>query len=88
MKAIYKYQIPVRDRVGIAVPGLIKWLFVAVQRETPCIWALVDTDEPIQRHLLHVRGTGHPFDGTEGEHLGSFLLDGGALVFHVFAEKE
>ncbi len=88
MKTIYKYQIPVAYEMGIEVPGLIEWLHVAVQHEQPCIWALVDNEKPVQRHGLRVRWTGHPFDGREGAHLGSFMLDGGALVFHVFADKE
>ncbi len=51
--------------------------------QAPFIWALVDTDAPEEARVFHVRGTGHPADAL-GRYVGTFQIDGGALVFHLF----
>ncbi len=86
MRTIYKYDVPLTNEVGIEIPGFIQWLHVGVQYDVAVVWAVVDTDKPMANQRLHVRGTGHPMTGEEGEHVGSIQLHGGALVFHVFAD--
>ncbi len=48
------------------------------------VWAEVSTDEPLVPQDFIVRGTGHPLTGEEGRFLGTVILAGGALVFHVY----
>ena len=86
MIAIYKYDVPLTNAVGIEIPGFIRWLHVGVQYDVVVVWAVVDTTRPTRTEKLHVRGTGHPFTGGEGDHVGTVQLQGGALVLHVFAD--
>ena len=54
------------------------------------LWAKVDTDAPQESRRIVLVGTGHPMPGKkdgltiEPEHVGSFLMHGGMLVWHVF----
>ena len=82
MSRVYKYEIPMRDLGGISMPQGAEILHVAEQHGVPCLWARVDPEAPMEDVALSVRGTGH--DGADGEHVGSFFMQGGDLVFHVF----
>ncbi len=88
MKTIHKYDLnDPADAIHIETDHVDKWLSVDVQRGQPVVWAVVDTDKPKQAHTFHVRGTGHPMTGAEGHFLGTILLAGGSLVFHVFLNR-
>lgn len=63
------------------MPAESRPLYVAVQRGQPCVWMRVDPSKPTISHGFNVVGTGHDFDA--GWYVGSFMLDSGALVFHV-----
>jgi hypothetical protein len=85
MKTIYKYSLALNDWVSIYMPQGAKPLHVEMQNGTPQLWAQVDTEEPLVSHSFRIAGTGHKL-GEVGQHIGSFMLNGGALVFHVFSE--
>lgn len=53
------------------------------------MWALIpDTNaEIVQERTFSIYGTGHEHESISGEYVGTFQLQGGALVFHVFEEK-
>lgn len=84
---IYKYPV---------VPGLFevelsrnsRVLSVGVQNDKPMMWVLVDTlDKRIEKRKFIVIGTGHETDELRDcrfGFVGTFQLDGGALVFHLF----
>jgi hypothetical protein len=56
---IYKYEFSVQGSFNIAMPAGAEVLCVQMQRETPCIWAVVDPEkERVERHFL-CYGTGH-----------------------------
>lgn len=61
-------------------------IYVAVQRDLPYLWARVYPAKPTVMRRFDVVGTGHDFEG--GEHVGSFMLGDGALVFHVLDHGE
>lgn len=85
MRTVYKYPVPVADEVRIDMPFGAKVLHVEQQGEGVYIWALVDPSAERERRVFIVRGTGHPIDDDMPiEHVGTFLLQGGALVFHLF----
>lgn len=48
------------------------------------MWALVDPEAPCEVRTFRILGTGYIELGAPGQHLGSFQLNDGALVFHVF----
>jgi hypothetical protein len=89
MQAIWKFQLRYADKNVIAMPKGAKVLCVQSQKEVPCVWAVVpDTDaEVMQERTFTIYGTGHQHESISGEYVGTFQLQGGALVFHVFEGK-
>ena len=96
MRIIYKYPLEVKDYQVVTMPKNAQILTVQAQREKPCIWALVDTDnEPEERYFrmagpekryFRMAGTGHPIRLKDKllRYIGTFQLMGGDLIFHVF----
>lgn len=84
---IYKYPIQVTDKQTIKLPAEYQILCVQVQETIPCIWALIDPDNPEQEVFIETIGTGHPilYEGrTRRSYIGTYQIQGGSLVFHVF----
>ena len=76
-----------KDMQLVAMPAGAEILTVQAQRDTPCIWALVDVDSPPATRMIETFGTGHEVYedmGVDRKCLGTYQLRGGALVFHVF----
>lgn len=91
MKAIWKFAIEdARDKFEIEMPIGTEILCVQTQHEKPCIWALVDTGEGVEKESREFRmsETGHPLnDDLDLIYIGTFQILGGDLVFHVFELK-
>jgi hypothetical protein len=83
MKTIYKYPILVVDEQTVIMPFGAEILTVQMQNGQPCLWALVDTSNPINQRHIQVRGTGHDCSDA-GRYIGTFQMENGELVFHVF----
>jgi hypothetical protein len=83
-RAIWKYQIEVTDRQSVEMPSGAMPLFVGVQGGDVCLWAEVDPEVGKQPRTILVFGTGHPMPDDPGSYIGTFMLHGGALVFHVY----
>jgi len=89
MRTIFKYPIATTDVQTINIPHGSQILCVQVQHGNAQIWALVDTNEGMQTtHTIVTVGTGHklPSDIGATNYLGTYQLQGGALVFHVFIQ--
>ena len=85
MRTIWKYEVPILDDFTLDLPLGAKVLCTDMQWNTPFIWVLVDPEEPTATYRFALRGTGHDASGLSADHhIGSFLLHGGALVFHLF----
>lgn len=91
MHSIYKYPLKVCGGQEITLPVGAKILSVQMQNETPCIWALVNTDARIpkvEQKLIRMIGTGHNIqDPFILEYIGTIQTDGGQFVWHVFIEN-
>jgi len=83
---IYKYPFEVQGDVEISMPAGATILTVQVQGETPCIWAIVDPEQPIAVRRFRIFGTGHPLDiePALSRYIGTFQLLGGRYVGHLF----
>ena len=81
VRTIHKYAFEVTDDVVIEMPAGAEVLAVQVQNGSPCVWAEVDTDAPMQKRTFRVAGTGHPLDLDRvwRRHVGTFQLRGGRL---------
>jgi len=84
MITIYKYPIPAGNgEFGHVMPERAKILTVQTQKNVGHLWALIDTDRADQVRKFSTRGTGHLADNL-GAYIGSYQIDGGNLVFHIF----
>jgi len=89
-KVIWKYQLIVTDRQEIKMPAGAEILTVQTQDGRPCLWALVAPNKTETTRIIETFGTGHEvnyFDTTVREYIGTYQLEGGQLVFHVFERK-
>lgn len=85
MKAVYKYEIPIEDEFTLVLPKGARLLCIQAQRDTPCLWALVDTLVVREARHFRLAGTGHPIENPESlSFIDTFQMHGGASVFHVF----
>lgn len=87
---IWKFPLLINDLVELQMPKGAVVLHVALQGKQPCLWALVNSTEPTEIRKFRIVGTGHLISLNEVPlltYIGSFLMHGGALVFHVF-ERE
>jgi len=84
MKTIYKYEIETTDHQEIMLPQGAGILTVQTQDDLPCLWACVDTEAPIHPQEISIFGTGHLVPENIGEYIGTYQLNNGRLVFHVF----
>ena len=87
-KTIWKFAIPDSTVFTLAMPQDAKVLSVQIQCESPVLWALVDPQAPKAKRTFHVVGTGWDFDPTDLSYVGTFQLQGGLLVFHLFEQVQ
>jgi hypothetical protein len=86
MLTVRKYPFTVDDRVEIAMPAGARILKVECQGETPCVWALVNPDRPLERRRFRIVGTGMEILDDLGRHIATFQH--GRFVWHVFENIE
>lgn len=83
MKTVYKYPLRILDEQEVEMPDSANLLTVQMQNGQPCLWALVDTSNPMVLRKILIRGTGHVAEKV-GRYISTFQMQGGALVFHAF----
>jgi hypothetical protein len=83
---IWKFPLPIGDVVDVPMPEGARVLTVAAISDAPFLWAIVDPYAPVVDREFVIRGTGHPL-GDVGAYLGTFIVLGGTLVFHVFEAR-
>jgi len=89
-RKIFKYEIPIADDFSLPLPQGARVLSIDVQNGTPFIWALVDEEAGKESVYFHLAGTGHvvpPHVADSYAFVGTFMLHGGALVFHLFRKR-
>lgn len=86
MNTVHKFPLAVQDMQDVAMPRGALILAVQTQRERLCLWALVDDAEArTESRRFRIAGTGHRIESALHHHyVGTFQLDDGNLVFHVF----
>ncbi len=88
---VYKYPLPIEAEGFIEMPAGAKILSVQAQRGIPMVWALVDpTTKALAKHWFFVFGTGTPidFDLGDASFLGTFQLEDGLVMVHVWDNGE
>lgn len=90
METIWKFHIPtISPDVVIEVPRNSLALHAGTQWNKAYIWFVVRKDfiKDLVPFRLKVIMTGEDVDLTGCEHLGTFMLDEGAFVAHVFVPR-
>ena len=87
MRSIFKYALRVTDEQTLTLPANAEILSVANQNENIVLYALVDTSvKGLQNHTIYIHGTGHVVYGDSLAFIGTVVLHGGRLMFHVFRD--
>lgn len=84
---IYKYTLQVTDLQEIELPLNSHLLSVQEQGNEPQLWAVVDETETRKEKVrIATIGTGNPIGVDLGGslYMGTYQLNNGQLVFHVF----
>ncbi|MCK8787655.1 hypothetical protein M0638_25130 [Roseomonas sp. NAR14] len=85
-RAVWKFVLT--PKCTISMPEGAELLHVAAQGGEVCLWALVNPERPVETRRFRAFGTGHAIPaGLSLRFVGTALLAGGALVFHVFEER-
>lgn len=79
---VYKHTLHLDDTVEVVMPQGTELLSVGEQNGMLCLWARVDTRKPKVNRMFRIAGTGHP--APTGNFVGTVMMHGGALVWHVF----
>lgn len=86
-KVIWKFQLEVQDKQFISLPEGAEILSVQTQDYIPCIWVLVNPNNPTEERCFEIFGTGHNIYcdmGIDRKFIGTFQMQSGKLVFHLF----
>lgn len=81
---IWKQILDIVDRQEITVPIGAKFLTVQLQQDHLAIWFECNEANPKQEVVIAIYGTGNPMPHEPGKYIGTFQLDNGELVFHVY----
>lgn len=84
MRTVYKYSIPLTDHFSLSLPIDAQLLAVQTQYGMPQLWALVETDYPTEDRYFRLAGTGHTIEVECPDYVGTFQIQDGALIFHLF----
>lgn len=85
MRTIYKYPLEITDIQSVEMPKGAQILCVQMQNGTPCLWAMVDPDRPMETRGVITIGTGHQCNADGYTYVGTYRIVQPVLVFHVFA---
>lgn len=80
MKTIWKFELA-KPVCRVDMPVCAKVIRVGRQGASICLWAIVESDNSLEKRLFAVVGTGHPIP-HDGRYLGSW--DDGPFVWHLF----
>jgi len=84
MTTIWKFPIA-PDTFEVELPKGARVLSVQTQGGSPFMWVLVNDQAPKEKRRFTVVGTGHDCEHIKDwSYVGTFQLNGGALVFHLF----
>jgi hypothetical protein len=81
---IWKWSLLTQDEQELSIPAGARLLAVQTQHGTPMLWAMCDEEAQREPRWIAIVGTGNPLPNSLGEYLGTFQVNGGGLVFHVF----
>lgn len=85
---VWKYPLKGTGEQTIEMPSGSRILHIAMQHNRVRLWALVDPEMPMVGRVLRIYGTGHEMPDVPGFYWGTFMVDDGDFVFHVFEPQD
>lgn len=83
MKSIWKFPITLDTR-QIKIPKGSQVIHAGLQNDEVTLWAIVETEAPLETLAVLVTGTGHSMPNGMWRHVGTILTLDYTLVLHVF----
>ena len=87
MKTIWKVQLAIVGEQTVRLPDGSSFVSVQYQDGIPTAWAEVELNGQLRNYEIRVIGTGHSFDGTDLNHIGTLQDKTVGLVWHVFVKR-
>lgn len=84
MNIIEKYPLPIKDHISLDLPANPEILSIQFQNDVLTLWALVDTDAPLEPLNLAIVTTGLPFPKSSWIHLATVLSPAQQIAYHIF----
>lgn len=84
---IWKFELEIVDRQFLQMPKGAQILSINYQNDTPCLWAFVDPEAPIEERCFEIFGTGEGIYEDMGivrHFISTFQALDGAFVWHCF----
>ncbi len=85
MQTIHKYPIEITDSQEVMLPDGARILTVQLQHGQACLWALVESENPLKPRRILSYGTGHPVSDSNMQYISTIQIEGSSLVFHFFS---
>lgn len=85
MTTIWKFPIALLERQVIQMPKGAHPLSVQMQGNTITLWAMVNTEHPMEDREIRIVGTGREADSRD-HYLGTVQVDG--FIWHIFEHYE
>lgn len=82
MRTIYKYPIVIQPRQVLPLPDDYKILHIELQDGVPCLWADIDTENPITNCVILMFGTGWELPRSPIAHIATLQV--GIYVWHFY----
>jgi hypothetical protein len=82
MLTIWKFPLVLTDHQDVEMPISARFLHVALQEATLCLWAEVDPNATKELRTIRVIGTGHPLEDTPRKFIGTVVM--GPFMWHVY----
>ncbi|MFX0202612.1 MAG: hypothetical protein ACFFCW_41440 [Candidatus Hodarchaeota archaeon] len=83
-QVIWKFPLKMDDSQTIDMPVDAYVLSIQTQHNIPCLWVMCSSDAPKRTRTFETFGTGHPMPIASREYVGTYQVNNGNHVFHVF----
>lgn len=90
---IRKFPLMIMHSQSVSMPKNARILSAQMQYGVPCIWAILDPSELMEKRTFLVRGTGNPITDQVGEFIATVQQVGEdwrdpAFAWHIFELKD
>jgi len=81
---IYNYGVPITDEFTLLLPHVVKVLTVQMHKGKPYVFIAVLEDTPARQMKFTLIPTGRDMPDIYGSYVGTFQINDGDQVFHLF----